>query len=255
MLSFAKEDGKEIREPNVEASVVENLEVQESVAEKVEGGKISKEIQNELDNVNALAEIESQKSQIAKAKAAVKNQAQAQATAELESRLGSFGFGPALFAINYNKNVIQETEDVKLRGDGTIGAKGSKFATSFGLEIHYDFNLSASTKCFSDCENKANYNISVGHVVSPFVGLYDLDNGIKGTAYGLLYGYWKGDRKGENKTSLNMGVGWTVHKDRLVLAKGVKEGLTPATGIKTEDYTERQDVEGVIFMLSVNMGF
>lgn len=172
-----------------------------------------------------------------------------------EDNLDQFGFGPALYVIKYKKEVLNDSKDVSVKGNNTISSKGSKYATSLGLELHYDFSFNRTLKCFNECEDSENWNLSSGHRISPFLGFYDINSGINGIAAGLVYGYWKGDRNSENKTTLNVGLGWTVHKDRLVLADGISENAIPPADLNVEDYTEKQDVRGVILMISVNMGF
>jgi len=181
--------------------------------------------------------------------------AKEQADSKVEDNLDQFGFGPALYVIKYNKEVLNDSKDVSVKGDNTISSKGSKYTTSLGLELHYDFTFWRTLKCFNDCKNTENWNLSSGHRLSPFLGFYDVSNGINGIAAGLVYGYWKGDRKSKNKTTLNVGLGWTVHKDRLVLADGVSENAVPPPTLNVEDYTQKEDVEGITLMISVNMGF
>ncbi|VUD41963.1 hypothetical protein TDB9533_00596 [Thalassocella blandensis] len=172
-----------------------------------------------------------------------------------ESELDQFGFGPALYVIHYKEEVLEDTNDVSIRGDQTITATGTQYATSIGLELHYDFSFARTLKCFNDCDNSDNWNLSSGHRISPFLGIYDLSDGFNGIAAGLVYGYWKGDKDESAKTTLNAGLGWTVHKNRLVLSKGLHEGSIPDPSLNFEDYTERKDVEGLVLMISVNVGF
>ena len=181
--------------------------------------------------------------------------ARSQADEKKESELDQFGFGPALYVVHYKEEVLEDAKDISTRGDGSISARGSRYSTSIGLELHYDFSFRRTLKCFHECEKSENWNLTSGHRISPFLGFYDLDGGLNGIAAGLVYGYWKGDRNGENRTTLNAGLGWTVHKDRLVLADGVDEGEVPDQGLNVEDYTERKDVQGMVLMISVNIGF
>jgi hypothetical protein len=74
-------------------------------------------------------------------------------------------------------------------------------------------------------------------------------------AAGLIYGYTKGNINGDNKVTLNFGIGKTIHKDRLVLARDVSEGAAPPANLNAVDYTERKDVKGTTLMISVNFGF
>ncbi len=182
--------------------------------------------------------------------------------------IDQFGFGPALFVIEYDDEVLQDSKDVKIRGDGTISSSGSDYSTAIGLEIHYSFAFlrkcrDKGLKIEKNCTKKGKEKddevvegaITSGHSLSPFLGLYDFDNGINGIAAGLVYGYWHGDNKYQDRTSLNVGIGWTVHKDRLVLANGVNEGNSPPAGLNAEDYTKRKDVTGITLMISASIGF
>lgn len=191
------------------------------------------------------------------AEAEAKDLAKKEAEIDIEAKLDSFGFGPALYAIYYDSDILKDTGDVTTKGDGTIGASGSRYATSFGVELHYDISFGRSIKCYSgDCTDKKNYKLQTGHRISPFLGFFDLDNGINGATVGLIYGYWKGDIDSEeNKTTLNIGIGRSIHKDQLVLSNGVSENKAPPAGLNTEDFTERKDVKGWTIMVSTNMGF
>lgn len=184
--------------------------------------------------------------------------AKAAADQKEEKQLDQFGFGPAFFVIKYDDEVIADSKDVSVRGDGTISTKGTKYSTSMGLELHYDFSFYRSIKCFGtkeQCKDVANYELTTAHRLSPFLGLYDVDNGINGIVVGLVYGYIKQHKNDKNPVTLNAGLGWTVHKDRLVLANGVYKGSSPPAGLNVEDYTKKEDVTGAVLMISVNMGF
>ncbi len=175
--------------------------------------------------------------------------------------LDQFGFGPALFIVSYDDEVLKDSKDVRVRGDGSVSTSGSEYSTAIGLEVHYSWAF--KYKCRVDgfvLEDKKKCKdypkaISSGHTISPYLGLYDFDNGIDGIAAGVTYGYWRGNNLFNERTSLNIGLGWTVHKDQLVLADGVKEGQAVPTGLEAEDYTERKDVEGVVLMISASVGF
>lgn len=192
---------------------------------------------------------------------ALQDNAQIKANTDVTKNLESFGFAPALFIVDYHKKIISDSKDVKTRGDGTIVAGGSKYSVNFGVELHYDFAFGVNTKCFeysSSCTKKEDYNQYAAHRISPFVGLFDLQNGINGMSIGVLYGYTRGkieDQKLVNKTTLNFGIGWAVHKNQLVLADDVAEGKAPPSGLTVQDYTKREDVQGFVVMLSVNYGF
>ena len=186
---------------------------------------------------------------------ATEAEAMQEATIQADSELDQFGFGPALYVIRYDDEVLRDAKDVSLRGDGSLSASGSDYSVTLGLEVHYDFSFGHKLKCYSACENPANWNVTSSHRISPFLGLFDVDNGINGIAVGLIYGYTKGDGKGKNRATLNFGIGKVFHKDRLVLAGDVSEGAVPPAGLNTEDYTSREDVEGVTLMISANIGF
>jgi hypothetical protein len=162
-----------------------------------------------------------------------------------------FGFAPALFLLNYKEKVYKDSKDVRLRSDGAISGTGSKFATSLGVELHYG----ASTY------NKAEYvpgtktiKSTSGNTYSPFIGLFDIDDGINGLAFGVMYSYWRGDKDYNKTSALNMAIGWTVHKNRLVLADGLKEGDKPTT-LTADDFTRRKDVRGMTLTISASFGF
>lgn len=182
-------------------------------------------------------------------------EAEQDATDDAAKELNQFGFGPALYFIKYSEEILKDSKDVTVRGDGTIASSGSKYSATLGLEVHYDFSFGHNTKCYSDCTKKSNWTVTASHRLSPFIGIFDVENGINGMAVGLIYGYTKGDAKGTNKATLNFGVGWTIHKDRLILSSDAKEGQTPPANLNVEDYTERTDVNGVTLMVSANFGF
>jgi hypothetical protein len=186
---------------------------------------------------------------------------------DILNNLGDFSFAPALFLISYDDEVLQDSKDVKIRTDGKLSASGSNYSTSIGLEVHY--NLSFGEKCknsyskkktkllpdMRECEEAEKYDFVSGHTLSPYVGLYDFSNGINGLTIGAVYGYWKVDSSTKKASSLNIGLGWTVHKDRLVLADGFKEGQTLDPTMNVDDLTERKDVKGLTLMISAYIGF
>ncbi len=181
--------------------------------------------------------------------------AKEKATTKVDSELGKFGFGPALYLIQYDEEVLADSKDVRIRGDGSVASNGSEYSVTLGVELHYDFSFGHKLKCYRDCKDTTNWNVTSSHRISPFIGLFDVDNGINGMAAGIIYGYTKGDRKNENKTTLNFGAGKVIHKDRLTLSNDVEEGEVPPTEFAIEDYTERKDIKGLTFMISVNFGF
>ena len=173
----------------------------------------------------------------------------------IENELDKLGFGPALFIVNYDQEVLDDASDVSVRGDGSIASSGTDYNATLGFELHYDFSFGRKLSCISGCDIPANWYASSSHRLSPFIGVFDVQNGINGIAAGIVYGYTKGDGKEKNRTTLNFGIGWTIHKDRLVLARGVREGVGPPAGLTVQEYTERKDVEGIALMVSANFGF
>ena len=170
--------------------------------------------------------------------------------------LTSLGFGPAFYYIKYNDKILSDSTDVRLRGDGTITASRSDQLVQFGLELHYDFSFGNKLKCKkAGCRDPESYDLAIGHRISPFIGVFDIEDGVNGIAVGVLYGYSKGTKDAKTKKSLNVGIGWISHKSQIVLADDVKVGNTPPAGLNVEDYTERKDVDGVTLMISANIGY
>jgi hypothetical protein len=182
--------------------------------------------------------------------------AKSEATDVSVKNLESFGFGPALYFIQYKDEVLKDPKDVRVRGDGSIVSNGSKFSVNFGLEVHYDFAFFSDAKCIPglSCDNYKNYSLKSSHIISPFLGVFDIENGINGIAAGVIYGYTK-EKKEKHKLVFNVGVGWMVHKGQQVLSSDVIEGTVPPANLQVEDYTERKDVEGITIMISSNFGF
>lgn len=176
--------------------------------------------------------------------------------------LNDFSFVPAFYLISYKDEVLQDSKDIKIRSNGKISSSGSKYSTAIGLETHYD--IAFLIRCKKDhtklsfkngnCDSSEVTEFT-GHTISPYIGLYDFNNGINGLTVGILYGYWKADSKFDKKSSLNIGLGWTVHKDRLVLADGINEGDVVDATLDIEDYTERKDIKGITLMISASIGF
>lgn len=190
---------------------------------------------------------------------ATETKAAEKATEEWSTKLDQFGFAPALYLIRYNEEVLQDSKDIRVRGNNTIESSGSESAVNIGVELHYDFSIGTKVKCLkknrNECKNLKNWDVSTSHVFSPFIGLFDFENGVNGVSLGLIYGYTKGDGVLKNKTTLNFGIGRFIHKDQLVLADDVEEGQAPPIGLAAEDYTERKDIEGITIMVSANIGF
>jgi hypothetical protein len=162
-----------------------------------------------------------------------------------------FGFAPALYAVHYRQKVLGDSKDVRLRGDGAIAAPGSRLATYMGVELHYGFS-SYNKVAGPGPDGKTTTR---GHTFSPFIGLFDIDSGINGIALGAMYSFWNGDENYKKTSALNVGLGWTLHKNRLVLADGVREGEAPKAGLTAEDYTQRKDVKGLTLTVSASFGF
>lgn len=181
--------------------------------------------------------------------------AKTSATVQASNELDKFEFGPALYLIQYDDEVLTDAKDVSIRGDGSIVSSGSEYSATFGLELHYDFSFGHKLKCNLNCDNSSNWNVTSSHRISPFIGLFDIENGINGIAAGVIYGYTKGDGKGQNKATLNFGIGKVIHKNQLVLSSDIVEGVVPPTNLLVEDYTERKDVNGWTVMISANFGF
>ena len=169
--------------------------------------------------------------------------------------LSSFGFGPAFYMISYNDEILTDSKDVRVRGDGEIDSAGSKYGTALGLEVHYDISIFGKRTGYLDSNSETVWTKSNGFIVSPFLGVYDIDSGINGLAAGVLFGYWTGDENFENRTSLNFGIGYTVHRGQLVLSDKVLEGAAPPAGLEVADYTTREDVTGLIALISVSVDF
>ena len=174
--------------------------------------------------------------------------------------LNEFGFGPALFVVNYDTNILHDSKDVRLRGDGTISTSDSGYATHLGVEVHYDFSLWAKCRRLGKkskkmCADPEKWDSTSGHTISPYLGFFDIEDGFHGISFGVMYGFWRADNQLNNRTALNVGLGWTVHKDRLVLGENLKEGEAPPPNLSVEDYTMRKDVEGVTAMISASIGF
>lgn len=171
-----------------------------------------------------------------------------------EQDLTRFGFGPAFYMISYQKEILSDSKDVRILGDGSIDSLGSKYGTAIGLEVHYDISVwGARFGTMNGSEIK--WTKSKGLLLSPFLGVYDIENGINGLVFGGMVGYWKGDGDFENRKSLNFGIGRTVHRNQLVLSNRMSEGAAPPIGLTTDDYTSREDVKGTVFMVSISTGF
>lgn len=165
-----------------------------------------------------------------------------------------FGFGPAIYFVRYNEEVVSDSKDVRVRSDGTIDFSGSAYSTPLGLEVHYAFSIPGSVYSYGKNDD-GTWASSKGWVASPFVGIYDVDSGIDGLATGLMLGFWRGDSKFENRSSLNIGLGYTIHRNRIVLAEGLSEGDVSPEGLDSIDLTTRKDVGGFVLLVSASVGF
>lgn len=162
-----------------------------------------------------------------------------------DETLNGLGFGPALYFIRYKDSIVEDSRDVRLRGDGTLYADQTKSNVALGAELHYKLGVS-----FDNTDGSR-----WGLIGSPYVGIFDIDDGINGIAVGGMVGAWKIDASGKHPRALNFGIGWITHKRRLVLADDVVVGQLPPAGLDVIDYTRRKDVEGLSITVSVSMGF
>ncbi len=166
--------------------------------------------------------------------------------------LQGIGAGPAFYVLHYNRAVIADVRDVRLRGDGTIDASETRTSTSLGLEVHYNFGPK-----YTYTQSRTNHTVvgKGGWAISPYLGIFDVSSGVNGIALGILAGVWRADKDGQNKKALNAGIGYFVHKNRLVLANDVRDGGVPPAALESSDYTRRRDVSGVTLTISASIGF
>jgi|GEM_PF-2717169 len=178
-------------------------------------------------------------------------------TPDTGESLKGFHFAPALFVLTYDEEVLEDSKDTRIRSDDTLEAYGTETTTALGFEVHYNFYCwrTPSKVGWGPTTETAVYTSSWGITCSPFLGFFDIDDGIKGYIVGLLFGGWRGDENFNNKVALNVGVGWMRHNDQLVLADDVKEGSVPPEGLLSEDYTTRDNVDGWAIMITAALGF
>ena len=174
-------------------------------------------------------------------------------TEEKGSNFSQFGFGPALYFVRYNDEIIDDSRQIVIRSDSTIDFPGSRYAVPLGLEVHYSFSLRRPTRYRPN--SNVDWQRSTGLIASPFLGIYDVDNGVDGLAGGVLIGYWKGDGNFNRESVLNAGVGVTVHRNQVVLAEGIEEGMRVPSGFTETDLTTLRDVWGFQLLISATVGF
>ena len=160
---------------------------------------------------------------------------------DLETQFSSLGFGPALFFNFYTKHRVFEKKEDAQTDLGSV----SNFTP--GLIVHYGWDFRVKAVLKPDDPNNLAKPWKVigtrGFAASPFIGLFDFEKGINGGAFGLLGSYWRGDERGENRRSLNMGIGLTVQRD--VLAE--KRDAADST-------VKKRDVFGIAIVLSTTLG-
>ena len=133
---------------------------------------------------------------------------------DVESDLKQFGFGPAFFVINYDREVLKDSKDVGQRGDDTITATGTKWNASVGLETHYDIPVYKTIVCTETdkiaCDKPEDWKLSTAYTISPFLGIYDIENGINGLAAGFIFGVKKDrnlKKEDGREAVFNVGIG------------------------------------------------
>jgi hypothetical protein len=168
-----------------------------------------------------------------------------QGTNKVNTDMGLFGIGPAYYMIRYNEEILPEYYETTGEMNATVAASGSQYTTAVGLELHYNYSFAGDLL-------PIDVRASHGFSASPFLGLYDFDDGIDGIIVGAMFGYWRGEGNYKFKPSLNLGIGYTVHMDQLVLADGVAEGDAILPG---DNYIERKDVGGWALTFSAAINF
>lgn len=174
-----------------------------------------------------------------------------QGTGNANREMGLFGIGPAYYMIRYNEEVLPEYYDEDGVANGNIVASGSQYTSEAGLELHYNYAFASGRSLGLPIDAAARHGFSA----SPFLGLYDFDDGIDGIIVGVTLGYWRRGGDYKIKPSLNLGIGYTVHMDQLVLAEGVDEGILIPAGFNTGNYIERKDVGGWALTLAASINF
>jgi hypothetical protein len=169
-----------------------------------------------------------------------------------------FGFGPAIYLINYDEEIIDDaTSDVRINNAGQVSADTTRSATHLGLEVHYTFWTKPTVRYKPDpAQNgKLVRDSTSGWSVSPTVGIFDLDDGISGQAYGLVYSRWHGDANFTRQRALNIGATYINHRKRTVFVDGVDDGKALPAGFQLSDVTRKKDVNGFAIFISYSLGF
>lgn len=164
-----------------------------------------------------------------------------------DKEMGLFGVGPAYYMIRYNDEVLPEFYDSAGMVNGAVAVSGSRNATELGLELHYNYSFANGGCCPGLTMDRSTI---YGFSASPFLGLYDFDDGIDGFIVGAMFGYWRSNSNYKIKPALNLGIGYTVHMDQLVLA----DSIVP-TEHNLEQYIERKNVSGWALTFSASINF
>ena len=167
------------------------------------------------------------------------------------SEISNLGFGPALYLIRFNKDTV---DNVRVDGAGNLNADKSRMLASMGLEVHYTFLSGPFATSYFQSKDGNKVSTS-GYSISPYVGVFDLTNGINGLSTGLVFSLWRGNSEGENKRALNMGVGYSVYKNQTVLSDGFSIGSKIPTGTQLSDATTKADIDGINILVSASLGF
>lgn len=185
----------------------------------------------------------------------VSSQVSAQSSSQDDrgNAIRQFGFGPALYFIKYNDEIVDDSRQVNVRSDSTIDFPGSQWAAPIGLEVHYAISLRRPRRFRTPGESL--WASSRGFVLSPSLGVYDIDNGIDGLSAGVIFGFWRGNGNFEPESHLNFGAGLTVHRNQAVLANGIEEGMILPEGLQDTDLTTLRDVWGYYVLVSATVGF
>lgn len=168
---------------------------------------------------------------------------------KINKDMAPFGIGPAFYMIRYNEEVLPEFSDAAGTTNGTVAVSGSQYTSALGLELHYNYSFAGVGCCLG---LPIDASTSHGFSASPFLGLYDFDDGIDGIIVGAMFGYWRREGDYKIQPSLNLGIGYTVHMDRLVLADGIDEGTAVPPGL---NYIERKNVGGFALTFSASINF
>ncbi|MFC0679541.1 hypothetical protein ACFFGH_17020 [Lysobacter korlensis] len=163
------------------------------------------------------------------------------------------GFGPAFYFLRYKNHVIEDARDVRVRTNGTLEANQTRTSSSLGLEVHANLGKGWNV-CDGEC-TATNVISTWGWKASPYLGVFDVSDGINGLTAGVVAGVWRGDKEGDSRTALNLGIGYFTHKNQLVLADDVQIGQALPAGLAVADATRKTDVSGITVFVSASMGF